>query len=218
MEKRIRNNEEGFVLVVALVTMVLLTVFGIMATRNTSIELNIAGNEKVAKQAFYQADGATEASIELIEENLGCPIGFQSASGGFDNNDPNTFFSLWGIDVFDASFAYAETRNDVAHDVAVVGTSVDLSEVPSPAARSLRLPGNTVNRDAVPVTNLAVWGPTEEDVGSEVTMGAGYDNPAGIGYSIALQIHAQHLGLVNSESIVQLNWRHKITSNVQCNY
>ena len=218
MDKRIRNNEEGFVLVVALVTLVLLTVFGIMATRNTSIELNIAGNEKVAKQTFYQADGATEAGVELVTENISCPIGFQSAPNGFDNNDPSTFFSLRGVDVFDASFAYAETRNDVAHDTAKVGATVDLSEVPSADARSLRIPGNPANRDTAPVTNIAVWGPTVEDEGTEKPMGAGYDNPAGLGYSIAYQIHAQHLGLVNSQSIVRLDWRHKIDSNVQCIY
>ena len=217
MEKRIRNNEEGFVLVVALITLVLLTVFGIMATRNTSIELNIAGNEKVAKQTFYQADGATEAGVELVTENISCPIGFQSAPPTFGSNDPSKFFSLRGVDVFDASFAYAETRNDVAHSAAV-GAAVDLNEVPSADARSLRIPGNLANRDAVPVTNIAAWGLTVEDEGTEKPMGAGYDNPAGLGYSIAYQIHAQHLGLVNSQSIVRLDWRHKIDSNVQCIY
>jgi hypothetical protein len=52
------NNEQGSVLVVSLILLVLLTTIGISASRTTSIELQIAGNEKAHKQAFYTAEAA----------------------------------------------------------------------------------------------------------------------------------------------------------------
>ena len=54
-----RQNEEGFVLVATLVILMLLVVLGISTTTNTNIELQIAGNDKVYKQNFYQAEGGS---------------------------------------------------------------------------------------------------------------------------------------------------------------
>jgi Tfp pilus assembly protein PilX len=67
---RRHKNEEGSVLVIALVILVLLTVIGISASRNTAIELQISGNEKFHKMAFYAADGGTEVGAELLEQNI----------------------------------------------------------------------------------------------------------------------------------------------------
>ena len=52
------NNEKGAVLVVALIVLGLLMVIGTSITMTSSIELNIARNEKVAKTAFYRAENA----------------------------------------------------------------------------------------------------------------------------------------------------------------
>lgn len=52
----IKSSEEGSILVVALVILVLLTVIGISASRTTNTELLIAGNEKLHKIAFYSAE------------------------------------------------------------------------------------------------------------------------------------------------------------------
>lgn len=82
MEKNpVRNNEEGTVLITALMMLVLLTVIGITASTTTNIELQIAGNEKLYKMAFYTADGGTETGYELLEQNIeergfdGSPVG-----------------------------------------------------------------------------------------------------------------------------------------------
>jgi Tfp pilus assembly protein PilX len=50
------NNEKGAVLVVALIIMGVLTVIGTAVIIMSSIELNIAQNDKVAKTAFYRAE------------------------------------------------------------------------------------------------------------------------------------------------------------------
>jgi len=63
------NNEDGFVLIVALLILLVLMILGTAATNTTTIELNIAGNEKVAKVNFYTAESAAlEGAQRLINE------------------------------------------------------------------------------------------------------------------------------------------------------
>jgi Tfp pilus assembly protein PilX len=69
------NNETGSLMVIGVVILMLLTFIGIAITTTTSIELQIAGNDKLQKFAFYTADGATEVASELLEQNLGCMAG-----------------------------------------------------------------------------------------------------------------------------------------------
>ena len=61
------RSERGFVLVMVLVTLMLLVVLGVSTTTQTSIELQIAGNDKVAKQTFYTAESAVYHAAQLIE-------------------------------------------------------------------------------------------------------------------------------------------------------
>ena len=68
--KRLVGNEEGTVLIIALLMLVLLTVIGISASTISNIELQVAGNEKFYKIALYAADGGTEAGAELLEKNI----------------------------------------------------------------------------------------------------------------------------------------------------
>ncbi len=60
-------RERGSVVVIALVLLVLLTIIGISASRTTEIEIMIAGNERVAKQNFYVAEGATMQAAQILE-------------------------------------------------------------------------------------------------------------------------------------------------------
>jgi Tfp pilus assembly protein PilX len=64
------KNEDGTVLIVALLMLILLTVVGISASTISSIDIQIAGNEKLYKTVFYAADGGTEAGSELLEKNI----------------------------------------------------------------------------------------------------------------------------------------------------
>ncbi len=54
----IQRRDEGFVLVLAVLTLLLLTLIGISATSTTNIELKISGNEKAYIQNFYRAEAA----------------------------------------------------------------------------------------------------------------------------------------------------------------
>ena len=60
------NNEQGFVLVASLMMLMILLVIGIAATNTTTIELQISGNDKLAKQTFYQAEGVVAEAVRMI--------------------------------------------------------------------------------------------------------------------------------------------------------
>ncbi|MDK9709490.1 MAG: hypothetical protein OEL83_20825 [Desulforhopalus sp.] len=53
---RVINNESGFVLVTALLVMMVLILFGTFALNTTTVELQIAGNDRVAKEDFFNQE------------------------------------------------------------------------------------------------------------------------------------------------------------------
>ena len=64
--KKTIDNEQGFVLIVSLLILMVLMIIGIAATNTTTIELQISGNDKLAKQVFYQAEGAVAEAFRII--------------------------------------------------------------------------------------------------------------------------------------------------------
>ena len=64
------GNEEGFVLVVGMMILVVLSIIGVAATTNTSIELQIAANDKNYRLAFYAAESA-RSYVEADEDLYG---------------------------------------------------------------------------------------------------------------------------------------------------
>ncbi len=67
MEKTIQN-ERGFVLITSLMILVVLTIIGIAATNTTMIELQISGNDKVARINFYEAEGTAYEGARWLKE------------------------------------------------------------------------------------------------------------------------------------------------------
>lgn len=210
------KKDDGFILVVCMVMLVLLTLMGIVGTRTTTIELLVSGNEKVDQQGFYRADGDTEVGIELVELNVSCPTGFKTTPGAFNSNDPGTSFSIYGVDVFDANFALDE----VADDMPRTGGALALADYPSTSARTLRVADDQANPDTPPTTNLAIFGVTDYAAGAAIQLAQGYEGKgkgaAGGGAYINYEIHAQHQGLTNSQSIVRLDWLHVIGTESEC--
>ena len=64
------NNEQGFVLVLALFMLTICTMIGMAAMSTSTIELDIAGNERVHKETLYQAESAYAPVVTaLFEKN-----------------------------------------------------------------------------------------------------------------------------------------------------
>ena len=60
-------NEKGSALVVALLVLVLLTLMGISATTTSTIEVQMAGNEKFHNMAFYAAESGWQTSLNWLD-------------------------------------------------------------------------------------------------------------------------------------------------------
>jgi len=62
------KNEDGTVLVVALIILVFLTLIGIAITATVEVEIQIAGNERLYKDNLYTAEAAAMECAQLMEE------------------------------------------------------------------------------------------------------------------------------------------------------
>jgi Tfp pilus assembly protein PilX len=69
MKKRLKN-EEGMILVMVLVLMMVIAILGIMAINMSTIDIQIFGNQKRSTEAFELAQGGSDLSIPIIENTL----------------------------------------------------------------------------------------------------------------------------------------------------
>jgi hypothetical protein len=60
-------GQEGSIVIVALVLLVLVTLMGVSITQVTSVEMRIAANERDYKRAFYLAEGAVMEALQWLE-------------------------------------------------------------------------------------------------------------------------------------------------------
>ncbi len=105
-EKCLLRNEDGSVLVIALIMIVLLTLLGISATTTSQIEIQITENERSHEIAFYAAEAAgayVVGSPELYgPDNI--------TVGGYidfpDNEDPSAKFPLGSTKSFNGDVEY----------------------------------------------------------------------------------------------------------------
>jgi Tfp pilus assembly protein PilX len=67
-KKHILENEEGSVIVLAVIMLALLTLLGIAVTTTSSIEVQIAGNEHKYKKELYLAEGAAMQCAQILED------------------------------------------------------------------------------------------------------------------------------------------------------
>lgn len=216
--RTICSDEQGFVLITAMVILVVLSIIGIATTRTANIELLIAGNDRRVKHAFYKADGGTEAGIEILEQNFSCANGFSTAAG-FDNDDAGTFFSIAGVDIFDAKFA----TDDAIRDLAGGTAGLSVTDIPSDSVRSIRIPDNPANRvDTEYHTNVAIYGRSGFSEGSAIQMAAG-DKSKGYGSANGGGIKRKNLiaeydGAVNTVGKIRLDYVHLISDEGECIY
>lgn len=194
-------DEQGFVLIVALLFLLILSIIGIIATNTSITEIQIAGNAKVHNQTFSQSDGGTEAGSNLLEENISCPAGFSGPAplqiGAAEitaNLLPAAKLNFW------------------------INEAVPAVAYPSNTQRHIRIPNN----DLAPHTNLFFFGSASLATGQGIQMnagneGVGFGTAAGGGQLIT-HIDSQHIGESDSVSIVRLNWRHVIGREGTCRY
>lgn len=67
------NNENGSVIVLALLMLAVLTILGVSSTNNTNIELQIVRNERIYQRDFYIADSAWKYGAYWLEGKTKAP-------------------------------------------------------------------------------------------------------------------------------------------------
>ncbi|MGH8283502.1 MAG: pilus assembly PilX family protein [Gammaproteobacteria bacterium] len=81
------NRQQGFVLIVALVLLLILTIIGVAASQRTTLEQKMAGNAQNHDMAFQAAEAALRAGESGIEQ--GTFVNFAGDSGGLFLFDPS---------------------------------------------------------------------------------------------------------------------------------
>ena len=201
------GDEEGFVLIVSLLIMLILTIIGIAATTNTSLELRIAGNDKTHKETFYTAEAGAILGAELLEQNINCVTGFAS-TGTNSNGDDITLINsdpIFPIQVETLDFAYNQPGPSSFDDLLVD----DKADIFFPVG----------NQE---LSFLYVYGDTKKMHGGSLIGHAGYErlakSSAAGGTALEYDIYSRHIGLGNSESIVLFGWTHLVGMESACNY
>ena len=93
-------NDRGSALVVALLILVLLTLMGISATTTSTIEVQMAGNEKFHEMAFYAAESGWQEALNWLDRQypgITEQVGWNASSGTFatgDNYDAPDYIPL----------------------------------------------------------------------------------------------------------------------------
>jgi len=211
--KEMIRNEDGSVVFVALVILILLTLMGLSATTTSTIEVQIAANEYLHKEALYFADGSTEVGIELLEQNLACPVGFSA-----DNKVIGTVRVIdkdfWIQDAPPKAYSAPVDRfntGDIGDDEIPFNTDVT-------GSRDIRIPDN----DSQPHSNLLFYGNTVMSTGSSIMMAAGYEGKgkgaAGGGAYLLFNVYTRHFGRKGSEVLLMTLWRHVIGMEGSCIY
>lgn len=70
INKKMNNQESGFILVTCLVILVILSLVGTMATNTAISELKSSTNDRIAKSAFYRADSGIYTAPKVVRESI----------------------------------------------------------------------------------------------------------------------------------------------------
>jgi len=202
------GNRDGFVLVAALIFLVILTVMGMSASSSMQVEMMISKNDRLAKEAFYGAEGGLDIGIEMAAENLGC-------SGGFGTNRNVNGLNtrvIKGVEVVDIDFIWDDPPADI--------NSVQLSD--NSPDRDIVIP--RLNNDGTPQTvhtNIAASGKYRANDGSSILILAGYEENGGSLASTGIYeftVLSRQYGLDDASSILSQKYGEKAQSLYECKY
>ena len=132
-KKNIRpiENQKGSAILVAVVTLLMLTVLGLSAIRNTGMELQIAGNSKIYQRNLYAAEGAGQEAARRIENATTAELEGLTPVWLNDHTTDITDPSTWTIGTDSQAAEFDDGSNTIrfsATDNGVApGSSLDMS-------------------------------------------------------------------------------------------
>ncbi len=105
----ILKNKDGNTIVIAIMILVLLTIIGTSATRNTTVELQIVRNDIVHREHLYRAESAAMEAAQWLQN---APV------STLEDLDPTLFISQDPIDLTDLNLNGAQAWNNWAQSAA----------------------------------------------------------------------------------------------------
>ena len=146
------KNEEGSVMVVALLILILLTIIGIASTTTTQIETQIAGNDKTYRINLYRAEAAGMVALQGLDD--GSTAALKSLTytwlhGGLPDADIR---SATNWSAANSAQALDSGNRYLAVDEGIVpGGSVDMSE---PSVHEFAVYGRSVQNNGVSIVRI----------------------------------------------------------------
>lgn len=218
---KVLRNDSGFVLVLAMVMLVALSLIGIAAMNTTLLENTIATNDKVHKRTLYQAEAAALLSTEVLEQNINCELGFTKTGTAADATAANTDVAdlqnsirVWSRATFG--------RKDLAMWFDPLPWTGSVCTPTDPNGPNISYPIANVN-SGEELSDVYLGGNIVPLPGGSLVMHAGYErkgrSSAGGGTARMYDIISVHNGLNNSQSMVIVGWRHVVGEEFSaCNY
>lgn len=128
--KSLLNNEDGSIIVLTLIFLVLLTILGMSATSTSTIEVQIAGNNARAKENLYLAEAAAMEATQRIADADATDLDLDTTSWSgdwlFDDtvdlSDSDVMLANAKISTIDSNTRYGA----IIHGIAA-GSSLDMS-------------------------------------------------------------------------------------------
>jgi hypothetical protein len=122
------KNEEGFILIVTLIILVLLTLIGISASKTSEIEIRISGNEMRYKRNLYSAEAVAIECAQTLEDNgvLDGTVAWIKGMGTVTRDDilDDTYWTTESqVSAMDANARYLSEVEGIAE-----GTSLDMTK------------------------------------------------------------------------------------------
>jgi hypothetical protein len=126
------KNEEGSVLIVALIVLVLLTLLGIFATRTSEVEIQIAGNDLQYKRNVYSAEAVAMEGAQNIKDTDVLDVGVLGWLHGLGSLDPIHTYVLDDDNWTDANSFQSTADSNTRYLAVVEGiaeqTSLDMTK------------------------------------------------------------------------------------------
>jgi hypothetical protein len=129
---RSAGRDSGSVLIIALLVLMLLALLGVSAGTTASIEIRVAGNERVYRQNLYRAEGAAVVGAQLLENNQDIVALRESAFPNMsyaELPDPDPFSDANWVPPLSAAAIDDQSRYTMVHTERLAGgASLDMEE------------------------------------------------------------------------------------------
>ena len=114
------SKQHGFVLIVALVLLLILTILGLAAAQSTSLQERMSGNARNRDMAFQAAEAGLIAAQNCLSTGVAICTSFSTNANGtyvFDPNNPplpsTSTTPLWDVAGFWSNPAYVLSYNTI---------------------------------------------------------------------------------------------------------